>query len=182
MPKTRTITPAEEARIREHFELDPGSPSGLTRRIRSGTRIRAGDHAGSLVTQGCGHQSWSVGLDRRHYKAHNIIWLLLHDQWPAALWPLTVDHVNRDASDNSHDNLRLATQSQQKANRDVFGASSYRYVAWSKQARKWRAQWYVPITNRNVWAGYHATELGAHCAALASRLENYDLLAGEFKL
>ena len=183
MPKPRSITPTEESRIRECFKLDPGSPSGLTWKVRRRrSKVQAGDHAGYLRTQGCGHQGWSVGLDGQRYKAHNLIWLLLHGQWPADVWPLTIDHINRDGSDNSYDNLRLVSKSQQGANRAPYGTSLYRHVSWCKNARKFRAQWTHPVTKRFVYAGCHATELDAYHAALASRLENYDLLTGEWRL
>ena len=183
MPKPRTITPTEEARIRECLKLDPGSPSGLTWRIdRRRATPKAGDYAGSLATQGCGHQSWVVGLGGRIYRVHSIVWLLLHDQWPADLYPLTIDHINRDGSDNSHDNIRLATQNQQKNNRGTFGTSSCKYVTRHKRAQKWMARWRHPVTKRLIHVGSYSTELEAHRAALASRLENYDLLTGEWLL
>lgn len=185
MTKPRSITPIEEARIRECLRLDPGSPSGLTWRIdRRGASHRTGDPAGSLFTRSYGHQCWRAKLDGRTYGIHNIIWLLLHNQWPADVWPLTIDHINRDGSDNSYDNLRLATQSQQSANRgiSVYGTSSYRHVSWNKRDQNWKADWRHPVSKKMVYAGYHDTEHGAHCAALASRLEHYDLLAGEWRL
>ena len=177
MTRAKTITKAEEARIRECLELDPSSPSGLAWKADRGTR-EAGDPAGCLRTQKCGHQSWDVKLDGRLYKAHNVIWLFLYSQWPADLHPLTVDHINRDASDNSYENLRLATPRQQTSNRRVYGASSYKYVHWRKGDQKWRASWRHPVTKKLIHVGYFTDELQAHRAALASRLESYNLTTG----
>lgn len=178
MTRAKAITKAEEARIRECLELDWSSPSGLTWKVSLSNRAGAGDPAGTLQTQKCGHQRWTVMLDGRNHQVHNIIWLFLSDQWPADLYPLTVDHVNQDGSDNSYDNLRLATKSQQNSNRGVFGASSYRYVHWAKKDQKWMTQWYHPVAKKLIYVGSFTDELTAHRAALASRLESYNLLTG----
>lgn len=53
-----------------------------------------------------------------------------------------VDHINGNPLDNRRSNLRLATAIQNQANRrartNKFG-SRFKGVAWSKDARKWRA-------------------------------------------
>lgn len=54
-----------------------------------------------------------VRIDYGSYYAHHIIWALAHGEWPA----LPIDHVNRDRSDNRLENLRVATPSQNQANR-----------------------------------------------------------------
>lgn len=180
MLKPKPITPTEEARIRECLELDTNSPSGLTWKVKFRNKSNVGDPAGTLRTKKCGHQNWTVKLDGRLHQAHNIIWLFLSDQWPADLWPLTVDHINRNGSNNSYENLRLATRSQQVSNRRAYGSSSYRYVSWSKQRQKWRASWYHPVTKKLIYVGLFTDELQAHRAALASRLESYDFTTGEW--
>lgn len=178
MPKAKTITPAEEARLRECLELNPSSPSGLTWKVEIAHQVKACSPAGCLSTKKSGHQYWRVGLDGRTYMVHNVIWLFLYSQWPADLHPLTVDHVNRNGSDNSYDNIRLATRSQQTDNRSVVGSSSYKFVCWYKRRQKWIAQWQHPVTKKLIFVGYFTDELQAHRAALASRLEHYNLTTG----
>ena len=180
MTKARTITKEEEARLRECLELDPSSPSGLTWKASLSNRAGAGAVAGTLAARKCGYSYWQLRVDRRFYKAHNVIWLFLHGQWPASLHPLTVDHINRNGSDNSYDNLRLATQSQQNVNQKARGASTYKYVTWHKLAQRWMARWWHPVTKEATYVGLFTDELQAHRAALASRLENYNLTTGEF--
>jgi hypothetical protein len=53
-----------------------------------------------------------------------------------------VDHINRNTLDNRRENLRLATQSQNQANRGKpsNNTSGYKGVRWHKTAKKWVAQ------------------------------------------
>jgi hypothetical protein len=55
---------------------------------------------------------------------------------------LYVDHINGDTLDNRRANLRIATNSQNQANRIRLksGTSSrYRGVTWNKASQKWQA-------------------------------------------
>lgn len=54
---------------------------------------------------------------------------------------MQVDHINNDPLDNRRENLRLATASQNQANRRkrTETTSKYKGVSWHKKARKWRA-------------------------------------------
>jgi hypothetical protein len=53
-----------------------------------------------------------------------------------------VDHRNRDGLDNRRCNLRIATSSQNKANRVKAkrNTSGYKGVTWHRSSRKWQAQ------------------------------------------
>lgn len=180
MTKIKTITAAEETRLRECLALDPSSPSGLKWKASPRKKTRVGDPAGSLGTQTSGSQHWRVVVGGKGYGVQNVIWMFLHGQWPADFHPLKVEHINGDGSDNTHSNLRLATKGQQARARKVYGRSSYKYVGWHKTSQKWTAQWCLPVTKKKVYAGFFTDELTAHRAALASRLERYDLLTGEW--
>lgn len=58
-------------------------------------------------------------LNKRAYQAHRVAWLLHYGDWPA----LELDHINGDKDDNRISNLRLATRSQNMANRKVRAES-----------------------------------------------------------
>lgn len=78
-----------------------------------------------------------------------------------------VDHRNGDGLDNRRANLRLATHSQNHANRGpnarARGKSSrYKGVYWNKARRKWAATIYVDGKSRHL--GLHATEEAAAAA------------------
>jgi hypothetical protein len=51
---------------------------------------------------------------------HRVIWALHHGEWP----PLLIDHVNGLTWDNSIENLRLATPSENQANTKIRGDNS----------------------------------------------------------
>ena len=179
MTRPRPITAAEQAAIRQHLAIDETSPSGL----RWLTRVAGGRRklVGSLHKQPCGHQSWQVRFQGRIYRAHNLIWLLAHGEDPALRWPLTVDHLDRNGANNKVNNLRLATRTEQGRNRKVFGRSNYRFVTWYEPRNKWRAQFRHPVTKKVIFVGYFDDEFTAYKEALANRLENYDLMTGEWK-
>lgn len=54
-----------------------------------------------------------IGVDGLDYRAHRLAWLHVHGEWPTK----EIDHINCDRTDNRLANLRLATRSQNNANR-----------------------------------------------------------------
>lgn len=53
-----------------------------------------------------------ITIDSVRYKANRLAWLYMTGEWP----PEQVDHKNHNTGDDRWENLRLATQSQNKAN------------------------------------------------------------------
>jgi hypothetical protein len=70
----------------------------------------------------------------------------------------TVDHINRNRSDNRVENLRIITAQQQQFNR---GAKGY---CWNKSHKKWAAS--IQINHKKIYIGYFETETEAHQAYL----------------
>lgn len=82
-----------------------------------------------------------------------------------------IDHINGNALDNRKINLRLATNSQNQANRESrVGSSQFKGVWWVKGRNKWRA--YV----KGVHLGLFDSELEAAEAYNKKAVEIY----GEF--
>jgi hypothetical protein len=89
---------------------------------------------------GCKHHSgyWDVMLKGVAYRSHRIVWYLSRGFDPG---DQEVDHIDRNKSNNTPENLRLASRSLQTQNRDKWKSSSsaFKGVAWNKARRKWSA-------------------------------------------
>ena len=59
---------------------------------------------------------WRIWIDGRFYAASHVAWLFMTGVLPAG----QIDHINRQPSDNRLANLRLATQTQNKANSGAY--------------------------------------------------------------
>ena len=76
-----------------------------------------------------------IELEGKKYQAHRLIWLLVTGIDPG---DLTVDHKDRNRSNNVWTNLRLATPKQQSENKDhtrllTFNGITQSLKAWAKQ-------------------------------------------------
>lgn len=82
-----------------------------------------------------------IKLNQLQYKAHRLAWLLMTGKWPTQ----EVDHKNKIKDDNSWNNLRLATNTQQAQNTYIRkdNTSGFRGVCFDKQKKKWLARIYI---------------------------------------
>ena len=170
MTKPRPFSPEELDLIKETLQLDESSPSGLSWAKRVSNASRAGSRADCLQVNRYGCKAWSVGIKGRHVKAHNIIWLLAYGEDPALRYPLTVDHANRDGSDNRISNLSLETKLGQVKNRKkrakpANATSKYAGVHWCSSSSRWVGKWRHPVTGKTTTA-YRKTEEEAYEAVL----------------
>ena len=89
-----------------------------------------------------------------------------------------VDHRNGDKLDNRKENLRLCSNSQNQANRQVFrGVSPFKGVCWQQRPNgtgAWKAQ--LIVEGSVVYLGVFKTDLGAASAYNDAALKHF----GEF--
>jgi hypothetical protein len=64
------------------------------------------------------------------------------------------DHIDIDGLNNQRNNLREATDNQNKANRTLFknNTSGYKGVSWNKYNKKWVA--YIRVNKKRIHLGY----------------------------
>ena len=137
-----------------HYDQQTGD---LTWKKSTCNRNSVGSIAGS--THSSGYRF--ISINYQSYKAHRLAWLLATGQDPDSM---TVDHKNRDRSDNRFSNLRLATSSQQLENQVSNGCD------YNRQKCKWRAR------INDIFLGYFDSRHEARQAYLEAKQE----LHGEF--
>jgi hypothetical protein len=100
---------------------------------QTSTRVIAGSKAGRVDTNGY----VIIGLNRKRYKAHRIIFLMLNGYVPPIL-----DHIDGNRSNNKIKNLRAATVSQNLQNSKTYksNTSGIKGVSWEKDRNKWKVQ------------------------------------------
>ena len=89
-------------------------------------------------------------IEQRFYYIHRLAWFYVHGEWP-----IVVDHINRDTSDNRIANLRAANQSINSHNRreQANNTSGQKGVVFDKRSGKWNAR--IKIKGRTFYGGDH---------------------------
>ena len=109
-----------------------------------------------------------IKIDGATYRLHRVVWAMVTGEDPGGL---TIDHIDRDASNNRFENLRLATRQQQVQNRAGVGPRGLKGVSPSISKRNpWRVQ--IQHNRQIIYLGCYATAEEAHAAyqQAASRL------------
>jgi hypothetical protein len=92
---------------------------------------------------------------------------------------LQIDHINRERLDNRRENLRLATRSQNQANKGIQVNNTSRYKGVSHNHGKWEAR--IQYENRRINLGrYHDPCAAARMYDAASRLLYQDFAGCNF--
>jgi hypothetical protein len=155
----RASLPAVTAeRVREVFAYNP--EVGLLVRRLSSKRNRRGKAVGEHATRYI-----MVDIDKQRYLAHRLIWFYVYGEWPNGY----LDHVNGNPADNRLCNLRLATNSQNQANRGApkNNTSGFKGVSWHAQAKKWRAS--IEVRGEKIELGeFHDFEMACNVYAKAA--------------
>lgn len=154
-------------RARELFHYDPES-GVLTRKIRTAQRVQVGDAVGSLRKDG----RLAVCVDYKKYLVHDLIWLWVTGEWPSP----EPDHQDMNGSNNRWSNLRLATKSQNGANRKMQPNNrvGLKGVGWHKTMKKYRAR--LMKHKREIFVEYFDCPAAAHLAYIVAA----DIHFGEF--
>lgn len=160
----KTLPSAE--RLRALLDYDPATGI-LTWKRQAGTSrsVRAFNNkcAGKVAGTPSGRKPYLlVGLDRRYYLAHRIIWKMVTGEEP----PQCIDHKDGDCQNNRWGNFRRATNGQNVANSAPRSRSGFKGVY--KHHKKWRAVVRFDNVQRTI-GHYDTPEIAAqarHAAAL----------------
>lgn len=119
--------------------------------------VKVGQKAGSVNSAG----RRSVKINNKDYLAHRLVWKMVHGVDPSD----TIDHIDRNPLNNSPDNLRVATQVQQRENSKNHCGSGK--GCWQVPSGRWVSQ--VRFNNKRYCLGTFDTEEEA-MAAYAERV------------
>lgn len=153
-------------RLLEVLNYDP--MSGVFRwKVRNSNRVKIGDVAG-VIAEGY----VKINIDGVRYPAHRLAWLYVFGAWPDG----RLDHRDLDRSNNRIDNLRIATQSQNSANRamQANNKSGFKGVSWSTKRQKWAV--YLKKEGKGRFLGYFDDPEDGHLVWLKAAEEAH----GEF--
>lgn len=117
--------------VRDFFSYDPQSGI-LTWKVNRGSNHMTGEMAGYTDS----HGYVKIRVHNKSYSAHRIAWVWMTGENP----PCEIDHINRNPSDNRWINLRLATRSQNAANRRPFGNRTVKGVYRNKRGKPYCAK------------------------------------------
>jgi len=156
-----------QERVQELLDYD--QDSGEFRwRLTKKPNIREGDVAGCPARS----EYWSIHIDGRNYRAHQLAWLYVKGEWGRPL----IDHRDGNALNNRWTNLRLASHTDNAANRPRLprNTSGLKGVSFDRRRGTWAAQ--ITKEGRRYFIGRFATALEAHAAYVAAAR----VLFGEF--
>jgi hypothetical protein len=116
-----------------------------------GGKAQRGQKAGAINSAGY----VVIRLDKKDYSAHRLMWLYVYGAFPL----LSIDHIDRNRSNNKPTNLRIATQKQNSENmfRSKTNTSGFRGVRF--ETRLISKPWSACITHnyKQKHLGYYAT-------------------------
>lgn len=135
--------------------LDYNSETGIfTWKETRGSLARCGNIAGSLENTGY----ISIRLGYKSYLAHRLAWFYCFQEWP----DYYIDHIDRDKTNNSLDNLRDVPQTINGRNRAINKNNSSGFIGVYKKRNKWAAE--IIINGVKHRLGVHDTPVKASAA------------------
>ena len=126
-----------------NFEYKNGN---LYYKVDLSYKMKTGKKAGSIGSDG---RYYNIGINKKVYRLHRIIFLYHY-----GYLPLQIDHIDGNGLNNTIENLRPATRSQNACNAKKSSANSsgVKGVRWHKKDKKWIA--YIKLNRKTYFGGY----------------------------
>lgn len=128
------------------YKKDPRNPDCTTSK-----------HIGRVIRSGDGHGYISCRICGIKMKAHQVVWMIWHREYPAC----PIDHINRVRTDNRIENLRLARDIQNMQN---LGTATRPNAGVWRSPRSGRYMARVTHNHKKIYLGYYDTAQEAHDA------------------
>lgn len=134
------------ALVKELLEYDEQSGTFIWK-VNPSRRTKIGDIAGSKTASGY-HQIKILG---KNYLAHRIAWLYVHGEFPDGF----LDHMDHNPLNNRIENLRLATNQENKRNGSLYRNNSTGYRGVYESGRRFEG--YLKVNGERVFIGMFDT-------------------------
>jgi hypothetical protein len=112
----------------KRYKLCPEYPTGLSVKYQFNSRCKPGQQAGAYDVKS---KRSIIQVNGKNYKCSRVVYYLATEIDPGLY---EVDHIDQDSSNNSIENLRLSTRSQNAANMKLKASNTtgYKGVSWHK--------------------------------------------------
>jgi hypothetical protein len=117
-----------------------------------------------------------IKIDGKSYAAARLAWLYMTGEWPER----TVDHEDRDSSNDRWNNLRLATKGQQAMNQGPHSHNTSGITGVYERLGKYCAT--IKFNYKQIWLGTFDTEEEAIAARRAAEEEYFGKFAPKPRL
>jgi hypothetical protein len=148
--------------VKDFFDYQDGR---LFWRFSKGSRIKAGEEAGSVYRSGRRY----VQIENKKYLTHRLIYL-----WHYGECPEFLDHIDRDPSNNRIENLRPASKRANAQNRSIRSDNKTGFKGIYKQKNRYRAT--ICVNGKNIYLGSYGHPLEAQAAYAKAAAHHF----GEF--
>ena len=132
-------------------------------------KICVGTRAGGRHHRGYRH----IEIDGRGYAEHRLAWLYVTGSWPKD----QLDHINRERDDNRFENLREASNAQNRANSKQANRTGFKGVSYMPRLREKPYGAQITVDRKARWLGSYATAEEAHQAYLKAAKEVFGVFA-----
>lgn len=139
-----------QARLKELLHYEPATGAFTWRETRSPRAVEGGP-AGSKHVTGYIY----LIVEGRSHKAHRLAWFYVHGEWPEE-----IDHINRVRDDNRLENLRAATECENRQNVSQFITNRSGFKGVGQHNGRWRAR--ISVERRSIWLGHFPTAEAAY--------------------